>query len=126
MGRLRNEAKELGSKDLKKPSAMRDEARTEMKREIRAGLTRSGTGVSLIAEAMTDLRAEARESLRNEMRGEVRNQLRREPKPEVKKSLKNDARREITESKAGGYNDDSGSRWTSFTEQTVTASAKKR
>jgi hypothetical protein len=116
----------VGSKDLKKSNTTRDEARTEMKREIRAGLTRSGTGVSLIAEAMTDLRAEARESLRNEMRGEVRNQLRREPKPEVKKSLKNDARREITESKARGYNDDSKSRWTSFTEQTVTASAKKR
>jgi hypothetical protein len=60
------------------------------------------------------------------MRGEVRNQLKRDLKPEVKESLKNDARREITESKAGGYSGDSGSCWTSFTEQTVTASAKKR
>jgi signal recognition particle GTPase len=91
----------VGSKDLKKSSAMRDKDRTEIKREIRAGLTRSGTDVSLIAKAITDLRAEARESLRNEMRDEVRNQLRRELKPEVKESSKNDARREITESKAG-------------------------
>jgi hypothetical protein len=52
MGRLSNEAKELGSKDLRKSSAVRDEVRTEIKREIRAGLTRSGTDVPLIAEAM--------------------------------------------------------------------------
>jgi hypothetical protein len=124
--RLRNEAKELVSKDLKNSSAVRNEVKAEIKWEIRTELTRSGRDVAMVAEAMTDLRAETREALRNEMRSEVRNQLIRELGPEVKESLKNVEQKGITESKAGGYSDDSGSCWTSYSEQTVPASTKKQ
>lgn len=61
MGWLRNEVKELLSKDLKKSSAVGDGVTTHIERKIRAGPTRSGTDVSFIAEAMTDLRGGHRE-----------------------------------------------------------------
>ncbi len=126
MGTLRIEAKESVTKDLKESSAVKGEVRMEIKREIRAELTRSGRDVTLIAEAMKDLRAETRDQLRNKMRSEVRNQLRIELNSEVKESLKNEVRKEIMGGKVEGDSDDSGSCWTSYTEQTVTSSIRGR
>jgi len=122
MGRLMNEARESVYKHLRKSTAVKEEARTQIKRDIRAELARSGRDVALIAEAMSELRLETREALRNEMRFEVKNQLRKELEPKIEEEL----RKEKGQAQLGIHGDETGNSWTSYAEKTVPASTKRR
>ncbi|KAE9367315.1 hypothetical protein N431DRAFT_547843 [Stipitochalara longipes BDJ] len=86
----------LREENLKGSTAMREEVRTEIKHEIRAERTRSGRDVALIAEVMTESRAETREALKNEMRCDVWKQLRNELEGKSSKSYTKQTVRAIT------------------------------
>jgi hypothetical protein len=121
MERLRNDAKEEVGQELKRSSAVRGEVRTELKKEIRAELGRSGQDVVLIAEAMSDMRKEVRETLEDQMRIEVKRDLRKELEPEVRKEMSSE-----TGSLSNRCLEETESCWTSWTEQTVFSNTSKR